>query len=271
MGCLLTTQQPSTAGKPVDRFIKAIPFPLSWKACAEPNLEELVVKTLTNFRGIRRTKTIGKETAANREWLNNGGWVAVEQIFGKLLERRSRAAVREDANLERQAAHFAAENLYGFGPKQSRNLWQLIGLTRYEIPLDSRLAKWVNKNLSRNIDVKKLGVLAYYEDTLDYIQSVCHNAGVLPCILDAAAFDYLEFNASNAGSTTDSGYVNSMGQVVVRHTGMPGTDHLQSVYQLACSKCGHAYGANGSDIHERKCPECQGGAPGLPLEMEAHA
>jgi hypothetical protein len=30
--------------------------------------------------------------------------------------------------------------------------------------------------------------------------------------------------------------------------------------------CGHRYGANGSDFHIRKCPNCQGGAPGLAIE-----
>jgi predicted Zn-ribbon and HTH transcriptional regulator len=44
------------------------------------------------------------------------------------------------------------------------------------------------------------------------------------------------------------------------------TDHNQFVYQLACSKCGHNYGANGSDIHSRRCPKCDGGLPGLPLD-----
>jgi hypothetical protein len=38
---------------------------------------------------------------------------------------------------------------------------------------------------------------------------------------------------------------------------------MQSVYVLRCSHCGHLYGANGSDIHLRKCPMHQGGAPGL--------
>jgi hypothetical protein len=67
---------------------------------------------------------------------------------------------------------------------------------------------------------------------------------------------------SNAKSTK-SGYVNRNGQVVIRNTGLPGTDHMQMVYQLGCSACGHVYGANGSDIHLRLCPKCQGGAPGL--------
>jgi len=68
--------------------------------------------------------------------------------------------------------------------------------------------------------------------------------------------------------TTNTGYVNSNRQVTIRNTEAPGTDFLQSVYQVACSICGYNYGANGSDLHDRKCPKCQGGRPGLPVEME---
>ena len=63
--------------------------------------------------------------------------------------------------------------------------------------------------------------------------------------------------------TTQPGYLNRNQQVVIRNTGLPGTDHMQLVYQLGCSDCGCVYGANGSDIHLRLCPNCQGGAPGL--------
>jgi Zn finger protein HypA/HybF involved in hydrogenase expression len=38
---------------------------------------------------------------------------------------------------------------------------------------------------------------------------------------------------------------------------------MQYVYQMGCSECGTVYGANGSDIHIRKCPKCQGGATGM--------
>jgi hypothetical protein len=64
--------------------------------------------------------------------------------------------------------------------------------------------------------------------------------------------------------TTLPGYVNRNGQVVVRNTGIPGTDHNAQVYQLACSHRGYVYGANGTDIFGRKCPACQKGALGLP-------
>jgi Zn finger protein HypA/HybF involved in hydrogenase expression len=71
--------------------------------------------------------------------------------------------------------------------------------------------------------------------------------------------------------TTKTGYVNPNGQVVIRDTGEAGTDFAARNFQLACSQCGHNYGANSGDIWERKCPNCQGGREGLPLRMGAHA
>ena len=66
----------------------------------------------------------------------------------------------------------------------------------------------------------------------------------------------------NAG-TTVPGYRNRNGQTVIRRTDSPGNDHNQVVYELECGACGRRYGANGSDIWQRKCPECGGGRPGL--------
>lgn len=66
-----------------------------------------------------------------------------------------------------------------------------------------------------------------------------------------------------SGLTTTLGYRNRNGQTVLRSTGLAGTDHGQSVYVLQCGGCKHEYGANGSDIFQRRCPVCQGGRPGL--------
>lgn len=70
---------------------------------------------------------------------------------------------------------------------------------------------------------------------------------------------------SQAGDapTTKPGYVNRNGQGVERSTGLHGNDHLQSIYVLRCGKCRTEYGANGSDIFQRRCPTCQHRAPGL--------
>ena len=66
-----------------------------------------------------------------------------------------------------------------------------------------------------------------------------------------------------SGPTTAPGYRNRNGQTVLRSTGLAGTDHGQSVYVLQCGGCRYEYGANGSDIFQRRCPVCQGGRPGL--------
>jgi hypothetical protein len=44
---------------------------------------------------------------------------------------------------------------------------------------------------------------------------------------------------------------------------VPGTDHGQHAYKTECAICVYVYGTNGSDMHERRCPECRRGAPGI--------
>jgi hypothetical protein len=258
LGCLLTTQQRSTKGTPVNRFVDRKPFLLALDSCNnEASIDQFVLDTITRFGGIRRGITISNEAAKNWSRLNSGLWKDAEVWFEKLKQQRSREPRIEDKILERQAARWADEEFAGLGPKQSRNLWQWLGLTRFEIPLDGRVTKWVNQNLTLKIEPKRLNRLSYYESALDHLQAVCDKARVLPCELDAAAFDYEDLgqgNVMNRAQTTKPGFVNTLGQVTIRNTGNPGTDHNQYVYQLGCSRCGAVYGANGSDIHERKCP-----------------
>lgn len=61
--------------------------------------------------------------------------------------------------------------------------------------------------------------------------------------------------------TTVPGYINRNDQTNLRSLGIPGTDHNQVLYHMRCGHCAAEYAANGSDIHLRKCPNCQGGAP----------
>lgn len=80
--------------------------------------------------------------------------------------------------------------------------------------------------------------------------------------------------AAMSGASTVGGYVNKHGQRVIGRTKLPAI-HGQYVYELECTECGQRYGAFGCDIagankgSGRKCPACQGGAPGHALtELE---
>ena len=70
--------------------------------------------------------------------------------------------------------------------------------------------------------------------------------------------------------TTTLGTINRNRQVVIRKTVVPGNDHNQVVYVLQCIPCNHEYGANGSDLWQRRCPACDSGAKGLAYDLPEH-
>lgn len=73
---------------------------------------------------------------------------------------------------------------------------------------------------------------------------------------------------SGGNDTTRIGYINRNQQRCGGHRGVAGTDHGQRPYQMQCllPGCGHIYGANGTDVVHRRCPNCQGDADGLPFQ-----
>ena len=63
LGCLLTSQQRSTTGSPVDPFLHPKDFALTLPGCAS-NTEATVREVLTGFGGIRFAPTIARRAQA---------------------------------------------------------------------------------------------------------------------------------------------------------------------------------------------------------------
>lgn len=192
LGCLLTTQQRSGPGGAVQRFLSLDPFPLSLDQClASEDCCSLILDTLTEFGGLRRTKTIARFAADNLEYLESRGWNILSAQLNSLLGE-------PDRGVERQVARHVAASLNGFGPKQARNLLQWLRLTRFEIPLDSRVLRWLNRNeFPIHLTGQALSDPAYFEFVLDGVQELCSEAGILPCEFDAlvfASFDEAEWD-----------------------------------------------------------------------------
>ncbi|MDY6845191.1 MAG: hypothetical protein SVW57_14020 [Thermodesulfobacteriota bacterium] len=183
ISCLITTQQRSGPESSVTKFICTKPFPLNYKKCkAADNLQHAVEETITSFGGLRRGKRIGEEVSFNFKWLENGGWKIVNNIVENLSECQ-----RVEA--ERESSEIIIENLKGFGPKQSRNLLQSLGLTKYEIPVDSRITKWLSDfGFPLKLSATALSDKNYYNFVLDGFQRVCEASEIFPCVLDAAIF-----------------------------------------------------------------------------------
>ena len=58
---------------------------------------------------------------------------------------------------------------------------------------------------------------------------------------------------------TVAGYVNRNNQINLGRTNQRGNNPTNWFYQMRCQECLHEYLANGSDVHLKKCPACQGG------------
>lgn len=70
--------------------------------------------------------------------------------------------------------------------------------------------------------------------------------------------------------STDPGYVNPNGQVVVARTGFRSElREGQVVYRMRCGHCGFEYGSAGIDVAKRRCPRHQGGVRGEALRAES--
>jgi hypothetical protein len=183
VACLLTTQQRSGPTSAVTRFIRTTPFPLAYKTClAQPSVEKFAKDTMTTFGGLRRTNRLAIEIAKNLTLLESGLW---QQTLDKLGTLRTNKAV----GAEREAADFIDDKFAGFGPKQARNLLQSLGLTRHEIPIDSRITKWLNEfGFPVRLSASALSDPNYYCFVMEGFQALCRACAVAPCVLDAAIF-----------------------------------------------------------------------------------
>jgi len=183
VACLLTTQQRSGPTSAVTRFIRTTPFPLGYKTCtAEASVERFAKATLTKFGGLRRTNLVAGEIATNLTRLEDGLWQRTLETLGTLRSNK-------DVGPEREAADFIDDNFAGFGPKQARNLLQSLGLTRHEIPIDSRITKWLNEfGFPVRLSASALADPNYYCFVMEGFQALCRACEVAPCVLDAAIF-----------------------------------------------------------------------------------
>jgi N-glycosylase/DNA lyase len=183
IGCLLTTQQRSGPTSAVNRFLSTRPFSLRHEIChAQTELDQFITRTLSEFGGLRRSTQIGKEALHNSNYLENGGR---EQTF-EILEIVRLQATHES---ERHAAIFIDVHFPGFGPKQSRNLLQGLGLSRFEVPIDSRITKWLNEfGFPIKLSANGLADPNYFQFVSEGFQQLSESCGIVPCLLDAAIF-----------------------------------------------------------------------------------
>jgi hypothetical protein len=196
MMCLLTSQQRSGPNSPVGQFLFQKPFPVIFETILANRQIENFIKEILKQNGLTRfISKISQAFEINIKKLQANNWEIIDTFKEKLDGQQTKM-------VEREIADYLDDLLKGFGPKQSRNFLQGLGLTKYEIPIDSRITNWLNDfGFPITLTSTPLQDKGYYHFVSDGIQSLCNQADIYPCILDAvifSSFDDGEWTNENA-------------------------------------------------------------------------
>jgi hypothetical protein len=178
--CLLTTQQRSGPNSPISIFLRKEPFPLTIENIENVSDTEKFVRDVMQQNGLNRYKNrIPNYFSSNFQQLQTTNWQLLETL----------KTLNGDRRHEREIADNISDTFLGFGPKQSRNYLQALGLVKYEIPIDSRITSWLN-NFGFPVSLSSIALQdkGYYHFVSDGIQHLCDEAEIYPCVLDAAIF-----------------------------------------------------------------------------------
>ena len=181
VSCLVTTQQRSGPNSLVNIFLNSESFLLDYSLCkSKSRIEFSAERVLAKYR-LRRSNVLAKEINENLIYFKSH-WKEISEQLEKLR-------INQNIKTERRIAGYFQEIFKGIGPKQSRNLLQSLGLTRYEIPIDSRITKWLNSfGFPVKLTAQGLSDTNYYNFISDGIQHLCKKSNLYPCVLDAAIF-----------------------------------------------------------------------------------
>lgn len=181
--CLLTSQQRSGPKSPIELFLNKKPFPLTEESISIQVAPETFVRETLQKNGLTRyINRIPNFFIINYNKLQATNWTLLEELKHLLSNQTTIEA-------ERALADNLDEIFKGFGPKQARNFLQALGLTKYEIPIDSRITSWLNDfGFPVSLSSEALQDKGYYHFVSDGIHSLCQRGDIFPCVLDAAIF-----------------------------------------------------------------------------------
>lgn len=182
--CLLTSQQQSGPETPVSNFMNLSPFPFTIKSLTDADDPQMWIKEMLESAQITRFKN-----RIPAYLVHNFNILQRPDEWNFLYTRLSQLLLHPGKEIERTTACLVQDKFRGLGPKQARNFLQFLGLTQFEIPIDSRVADWLSRfGFPIPISPTALQDRKYYHFAMDHLQALCEEADILPCMLDAAIF-----------------------------------------------------------------------------------
>lgn len=183
VGCQVTTQQRSGPNTPVSRFLKSDSRALDYTACKKAiSIRKLLEQELSGA-GLRRAPTMAGNLSKIHKLLEAGEW---KTLLRNLNTLKSHTTKKKELKVVK---YLRSKKYPGLGPKQSRNFIQWLGLSRYEVPLDSRVLKKLKELGCKFVPhATALSDETVYRFVEDGLQQIAACLKIYPCILDACIF-----------------------------------------------------------------------------------
>lgn len=162
-------------------LIQAKPFPFQYGIIANVhNIKEYIQLYFKQNGFILDENKIPDFFATNVNLLEAHDWDLLNSL-SKLLYKKT------DKQAERAMADQIDTMFKGFGAIEARIFLQHLGLSKYEIPLDTVISDWFNDfGFPITMSVAALQDRNFYHFVSDGIQLLCEKVEVYPCVLEAA-------------------------------------------------------------------------------------
>jgi thermostable 8-oxoguanine DNA glycosylase len=179
--CLMSSETNSYPESKIEQILNKKPFLLSCQYLFKvSNIEYAFQETFQTFGVTKYLKKVPRYFSTNFDFLVETNW-DLESEINRSLEHE---LTKYD---ERTLADRVDRSFKGFGSKEARSFLLALGVTKYEIPIDYKLLKWLN-NFDFPIKFSKIALqdILFYHFVSDGIQKLCEISEIYPCVLYAS-------------------------------------------------------------------------------------
>jgi thermostable 8-oxoguanine DNA glycosylase len=185
--CLMSSETDSYPESKMEQIFNKKPFLLSCQYLFKVSNIELAFQETFKATGVTKyLKKVPRYFSTNFESLVETNWDLESEINRSLGNELTKYD-------ERKLADMVDRSFKGFGSKEARSFLLALGVTKYEIPIDYNLIKWL-KNFDFPIKFSKIALqdILFYHFVSDGIQKLCEISEIYPCVLYASIISSYE-------------------------------------------------------------------------------
>ena len=179
--CLLASETDSFPEHIVAKMFHKKPYFLDYEYIFKiHNIENAFYEIFQKFGNTKYIRKVPKYFSTNFESLEETNWDLESEINNSIRKELTK-------NDERKLADIVDRSFKGFGSKEARSFLLALGVSKFEIPIDHKLIRWLEKfNFPIKFTKTALQDIFFYHFVSDGIQKLCEVSGIYPCVLYAS-------------------------------------------------------------------------------------